>query len=532
MSQENIEISENAEAAIKISKFDKFFDITARKSSIRTEIFGGITTFFAMCYIMFVNPSQITGASGGPLWNAVYIATAIGAIIGTILMALVAKMPLAQAPGMGLNAFFFVSFMLMTVAGTFDEQLASFQYGMSVIVVAGALFLLLSLTKVREKIAQALPDCLKKSIAAGIGLFIAFIGLKNAGLVQFNPYTFVQIGNFAIGSSNPILDTNAFPMVVNYQNITWYSIVPALVAFIGLLTMGILRKSRFRILRTLNVVLGIAVGTALYYLFNINNPDPGVYGVFSSMVNPGQAFVDWANYGLGAFAYGFQYWDAENALNIVILIITFFLIDMFDTLGTLQGTCSEAGMLDKNGVPMNLAKCLLCDSIATVTGGVSGTSTVTTYVESAAGVSAGARTGFSSIIVAGLFVVAMFLSPIASIIPSGAVASALIYVGVLMMGNVKEIDFSEITSALPAFITLIMMPLTYSISNGIGMGMITYIIIKLITTFMAGKEAIVSYFGVVKNEDGVRVYGDFLSKDIYVLVIAILFAVRFFVVYV
>ena len=530
----DVDVAEDGTAVAKkqnkfVASLDSFFQISARKSTIRTEVVGGLTTFFAMCYILLVNPAQMSGASSGSLWNAIFIGTAIGAIIGTLLMALLAKMPFAQAPGMGLNSFFFVSFMLGGIGGAAAFSNEAYQAGMSVIFIAGVLFLIISLTPIREKIAKAIPTSLKKAISAGIGLFIALIGMKNAGLIQFNPYTFVQFSNFAIGQSNAFLDTAATTMTVFYQTVTWYSITPALVSFIGLMVICILKKTKVGFLNKGNVVIGILLATGLYYLFNIGNSS--AYTVFTNgLANPGTAFVDWANIGAGAPFFGFKYWTADVALNIVLLIITFCLIDMFDTLGTLQGTAAEADMLDENGVPIRLRQCLLCDSIATVAGGVVGTSTVTTFVESASGVSAGARTGFSSVIVAFMFFIAMFLSPIASIVPSAAVSCALVYVGILMMSNVKDIDFKDITMALPSFLIIFMMPFTYSISNGIGIGLIAYSIIKFFTVMFSGKEGIKEYYKAGKGEDGKFVFGEFLSRDLLILLISILFVLRFFLV--
>ncbi|MDD4840073.1 MAG: NCS2 family permease [Clostridia bacterium] len=473
-----------------VSKLDKFFGITAAGSTFKTEIIGGLTTFFAMCYILIVNPSQMSGGIQ-VVWSAVFIATAIGAIIGTLLMALFAKMPFAQAPGMGLNSFFFVSFMLFGFGSAAAFTPEAYSAGMSIILVAGALFMVLSFTGVRKKIAMSMPACLKKAIPAGIGLFIAFIGMQNAGIIETNQYVLVQFVNLNVYTGGA----------------TWYSITPAIVALLGLFSIGILSKTP---LKKASVILGIVISTALYYLFNIGNP--AAFTAFQSIINPADTFVAFGQVGFGAAFKGFQYWTTGAALSIVLLVITFCLVDMFDTFGTLQGTAAEAGMLEEDGNPKNLGKCLMSDSLATVAGGILGTSTVTTFVESSAGVSAGARTGFSSVIVAGMFLIAMFLSPLASIIPTAAAAPALIYVGVLMLKSIKEVDFSDMTAAIPAFLTVIMMPLTYSISNGIGIGMISYIILKACS--IRSKADFIS----------------FLKNDTVVLVIAILFALRFFLV--
>ncbi len=526
--QENVEVAADGAAAKKPNKFfkglDNFFQISANNSTIRAEVVGGITTFFAMCYILFVNPTSMIGsyldgiytgqvAVLNALRSGIFIGTAIGAIIGTLLMALLARMPYAQAPGMGLNAFFCTTFMAGALGGTITDGVeAQYQAGLAVIFVAGLVFLLISLTGVREKIANAIPQGLKKAISAGIGLFIAYIGMQNAGVIVASPFTVSSFANFNVYSGGA----------------TWYGIVTPLLALLGVLIMGILTKTKVKAISRSNVILGIVIITGLYYLFNIGND--AAYSAFQSINNPIDAFVNFGKYNIGRGFIGFKYWNAEVALDLVILIITFCLIDMFDTLGTLQGAATEAGLLDENGVPKKLRECLWCDSIATVTGSIAGVSTVTTFVESSAGISAGARTGFSSIITAGLFLIAMFLSPLAAIIPSAATASALIFVGVLMLGNVKDIDFKDLTVSIPAFLVIFMMPLTYSISNGIGIGLIAYTIIKFFTVIFGGAEKIKAYYGVTKDEEGKKVYGEFLSGDLLILIISIIFVLRFLMV--
>lgn len=490
------------------TKLDNFFEIEARGSTIRTEIIAGFTTFFAMCYILLVNPDQMTGFTsylGGEnqaVYNSVFIATAIGAFVGTLLMALWAKMPFAQAPGMGLNSFFASVFVFGTlgVGLTMGEQYAK---GLAIILLEGIVFIILSATGARKAIVKALPECLKKSIPAGIGLFIAFIGFKNATIIQSNQYTFVQLANLAVWDSS--------------QTITWYSmfdnfggliggIAPVLTAFLGFIMIAVL--SHYKIKGS--VIIGILFSAAIYYLFNIGNS--AVFTVFKEApIKIGTAFSDFGTYGVGGAFRGFgELFDVSNGstvfatiLSVIMLVITFCLIDLFDTIGTLQGTASQAGMLDDEGNPQRLNQCLMSDAVATVVGGLVGTSTVTTYVESAAGVSAGGRTGLTSLIVAALFLISMFLSPIAKYIPTVATAPALIWVGVLMLKNFKSVDMNDLTSAVPAFLTLVMMPLTYSISNGIGIGMISYTLMRVFT-------------------------GKFQKRDILVAILGVLFALRFF----
>ncbi|HHX49365.1 MAG TPA: NCS2 family permease [Clostridiales bacterium] len=477
---------------------DTYFEISQRGSTIKQEIIGGVTTFFAMVYIMFVNPSTMSGQ--GPdnaIWQAIFVATALGAIVGTLLMALYAKMPFAQAPGMGLNAFFFVSFMLPVIAGSQADLEKGFHYGLSIIFVAGILFMIISFTGIRKKIATSLPDSLKKAIPAGIGLFIAFIGFQNAGIITANPFTLLQLAD---------LHAYAYKTAAFNGLTGWYAIAPILVAFFGLLSIGLL--SRTKKLNSFAVIASILGCTALYYLFNINNPAVKI----DKILSPADTFTAFGKVGVGRAFLGFKYWEAGTILSIIMAIITFCLVDMFDTIGTLQGTCAESGQLDQNGNPINMAKCMESDAIATVSGSIFGTSTVTTYVESAAGVSAGARTGLASVITAALFFITMFLTPLAQIIPGAATAPALIYVGYLMLKNIKDVDMANPKAGIPAFLTLIMMPLTYSISNGIAIGMIAHTIMTVAS---------------IRSKEDAKA---FFTKDIIVAILAILFILRFFLV--
>ena len=474
---------------------EKFFKLKENNTTVRTEIMAGLTTFFAMAYIVFVNPNQVAaegangwlaaigadGAALGQIWNAVYIASILGAIVGTLLMALYAKLPFALACGMGLNAFFCTCF----VSGAFfagEDVITGYHSGLVIIFLSGIVFLILSVTGLREYIAKAMPDCLKKAIPAGIGLFIAMIGMKNAGLIQANQYTFVQF--------------------VNIKDGDWVTeVAPALVAFIGFVLIAILAKLMVKG----NIIIGIAVSTVLYYVFTAQVPSFDIAGV-------GQAFKDFGTVGITALldgeAWGKAFTGAHigGIFNAVMLIITFCLVDMFDTVGTLYGAASQANMLDENGDPVNVDKAMTSDSIGTVAGAIFGTSTVTTFVESASGVAEGGRTGLTGVVVSICFALCLFLSPVASIVPGCATAPALIFVGVLMLKNFAKVDMDDMLSAVPAFLALIMMPLTYSISNGIGIAAIAYVLIAL----------------------GTKKY---TKKDIVVTVIAILFALRFALIY-
>lgn len=460
---------------------DKFFKISERGSTVRTEIIAGLTTFFAMAYIIVVNPNQIIGFSfdvpgAMTIWNAVYIASIVAAVIGTMLYALYAKLPFAQACGMGLNSFFFTSFVLPQIINGGDV-IKGYQAGLVIILISGLIFLLLSVTGARSYIAKAMPECIKKAIPAGIGLFIAFIGFQNVGIIQANQYTLVQF--------------------VKINGAKWADIAPAIIALLGFIIIAILSKLKVKGA----VLLGILATSVIYYLATWQLPSFDLGSIT-------QPFKDFAAIGITGV---FQAESWKNAFSgemigsiftVIMLIVTYCLVDMFDTIGTLYGTASEADMLDENGDPVDIDKSMACDSIATVSGAVCGTSTVTTFVECASGVAAGGRTGLTSLVTSLCFVLCLFLSPIASIIPAAATAPALIFVGVLMLKNFSKVDMENMRSAVPAFLTLVMMPLTYSIANGIGIGAISYTLITLFT-------------------------GKYQKKDIAVTIIAILFACKF-----
>ena len=472
-----------------MKKLDSFFKISERGSNVKTEIIAGLTTFFAMAYIVVTNPNQVVGfmnfdpvlgSSFAPIWNAVYVASILVAVIGTLLYAFYAKLPFAQACGMGLNSFFFVSFIVPNML----DPMNGYREGLCIILLSGVVFLILSVTGLRKYIATSLPDCLKKAIPAGIGLFIAFIGFKNVGIIQANQYTFVQFFDFhgAI-AGQPFFDA-------------WKAIAPVVLALLGLFAIAVLDKFKVKG----SVIITIAGVTVLYYLTTWTLPEFD----FSKI---GQSFVDFGKYGfLGAFkGFGIFSGGVSNVINAIVLVITFTLVDMFDTIGTLYGTASQADMLDENGDPVDIDKSMASDSVATLTGAALGTSTCTTFVESAAGVAAGGRTGLASLVTAICFAACLFLTPLAAIVPACATAPALMYVGVLMLKNFSKVDMSDISAAVPAFLALIMMPLTYSISNGIAIGAISYVIIRLCT-------------------------GKYTKKDIVVTCIAVLFTLRFFLV--
>ena len=438
---------------------NRFFHVTERGSSIRTEIGAGLTTFMAMAYILMVNAGMFAELDG-VTYGAVYIATAISAVIGTVCIGLLANLPLAQAPGMGLNAFF-----VYTACMTFGLSYAN---ALVLVLFDGIIFVLLTVTGLRKVIFDAIPAAVKMSISAGIGIFIAFLGLQNAGIVVDDGATLVNLRSFNLLGGN----------------VTWADIFPALVTLLGLFAIGIMAKKKVKGA----VMWGILGSAVLYYAIGLIT----VPGFYAAAIAPNLssdflgAFKDFANLSFGkVFTEGFDfsaYIAAHGTFDFVVMFITtmlaFCMVDMFDTLGTLYGACSAGNMLEDGEIP-NVNRAMLSDAIATCCGSVMGTSTVTTFVEASSGVAEGGRTGLSAMSTAAFFFIAMFLSPVAQLIPTYACAAALIYVGVLMIGGVKDVDWSDPATAVPAFMTIVMMPLTYNISYGIAFGLLSYIVIKL-----------------------------------------------------
>ena len=478
---------------------DKFFKISERGSNVRTEIIAGLTTFFAMAYIIIVNPNQMIGFSfdvtgADKIWNAVYIASILGAFIGTILYSLYAKLPFAQACGMGLNSFFFTSFVLPQIIKGGDV-IKGYQAGLVIILVSGLIFLVLSVTGARSYIAKAMPDCIKKAIPAGIGLFIAFIGFQNVGIIQANQYTLVQF--------------------VKINGAKWADIAPAIIALLGFIIIAILSKLKVKG----SVLVGILATSVIYYLATWTLPAFDI----SSVTTP---FKDFAEIGITAV---FQADSWKNAFSgemlggifsVIMLIVTFCLVDMFDTIGTLYGTASEADMLDENGDPIDIDKSMACDSIATVSGAVCGTSTVTTFVESGAGISAGGKTGLTALTAAILFLLSIVLYPLIASIPGPAAASALLYVGCLMLKGIKNVNVDGVKNYVPAFLTIAMMPLAYSITDGIGFGILSYVLIDLISYVVSAIK-----YAITKKDEDKPVW----DLSVVTIIIAVLFIVYFFV---
>ena len=457
-------------------KVDNWFGITKSGSNYKTEIVAGITTFMAMVYILMVNAGMFEGVIGGENpYGAAYIATSVGAIVGTFLMAFLARMPLAQASGMGINAF--IVFTLLNGTGL------TYANSMVFVLIDGVIFLILTLTGLRRKIFEAIPAGVRHAIPVGIGLFIAFIGLQQAGVIVNEESTLTTFISFNLLNN---------PEFVTYSAGTVGGILPAIVALIGVVIIAVLSKKNVK-----GAILWGLLGSAvLYYVFAgiaVGAGSQGAIDMFNnvSLSNPLSAFEAWGKDSVGVVFYeGFNFdqylsTGTNNAGSLAVVLITSALslcmIDMFDTIGTLYGACSKGNLLDKDGTPIRMEKMMLSDAIATCTGAIAGTSTVTTFVESSAGVVAGGRTGFTSFITGVCFIVAMFLSPIAQLIPRSATATALIWVGVLMMSSVTKVDWNDAAEAIVAFMTFITMLLGYSISKGIGMGIITYIVIQICT---------------------------------------------------
>lgn len=445
---------------------EKLFKIKERGTTVKTEFLAGLTTFFSMVYILMVNANMFAdpfGDGSNPLgvsYGAIYIATAISAVAGTVVMGLLANLPLALATGMGLNAFF-----VYTACISFGLSYAN---ALVLILIDGVIFILLTVTGLRKKIFEAIPECVRVAISPGIGLFIALLGLQNAGIVVPDSSTCVALASFNI---------------LNPEN-TWGDIMPLVVTIVSFFAIAILSKKNVRGA----VILGVLGGMGLYYLLGLTVPE-FYENLNISFSSPLEAFREFSADSLGAvFKEGFDFsgFIAKNgSTNLVLTIVTtslaFCMIDMFDTLGTLYAACERGGLLTENGDVPNMNKAMLADAIGTVVGAVCGTSTVTTLSESTTGVAQGGKTGLSSVFTALFFVAAMFISPIAQLVPFCATAAALIYVGVLMAFSLKKIDWHNIDVAVPAFLTLIMMPFTYNISYGIAFGMISYIAIKVFT---------------------------------------------------
>ncbi|MCG9093894.1 NCS2 family permease [Laribacter hongkongensis] len=424
---------------------ESFFKLKEHGTSVKTEVLAGFTTFLTMAYIIFVNPAILSQT--GMDFNAVFVATCVAAAIGTMVMGLVANYPIALAPGMGLNAYF--TFAVVKGMGV------PWETALGAVFISGVIFVIITSLKIREQIVNAIPHSLKLAISAGVGLFLAIIGLKGAGVITGSEATMVTLGNVAAPTT--LLAVFGFFVIValEYRKIT------------GAIIIGVL------LVTLLSVLLGMTEFKGVFAA------PPSIEPTFMKM-------------------------DIASAINagLIGVIFIFFFIDLFDTTGTLIGVSHRAGLLDKDGKLPRLKRALFADSTAIMAGGVLGTSSVTAYVESAAGTSVGGRTGLTAVVVALLFLAALFLSPLAGTVPAYATAPALCYVAVLMTRGLAEIDWDDLTESAPAVITAVGMPFTYSIADGIAFGFISYAVIKVLA-------------------------GRFRDLSPMVLVIAALFAVKF-----
>ncbi|MDR7869277.1 MAG: NCS2 family permease [Tissierellaceae bacterium] len=408
---------------------EKFFKLKEHNTDVKTEVLAGITTFMTMAYILAVNPLILADAGMDP--GGVFTATTLSAALATLIMGLYAKYPFGLAPGMGLNAFFAYTIVLGPMG-------KSWQFALTAVLLEGIIFILLSAVNVREKIFDSIPLSLKNAVSVGIGLFISFIGLSGAGIIQAGDGTLLGLGDLTSGS--------------------------AVVAIIGILLTGFLFaknvKGALLIGIIASTVIGIPLGvTMIPEGFSIVSLPPSVKEV----------------------AFQFVPFNEILSLEMVVVVFTFLFVDIFDTVGTLAGVASKANLLDKDGKLPRVGKALMADAVGTVAGACLGTSTVTTFVESASGVAAGGRTGLTAVSTAGMFALALFFAPLFTIIPAAATAPALVIVGLFMMSPIKNINFDDYTEAIPAFLTIIMMPFAYSIAEGIVFGMVSYTILKAIT---------------------------------------------------
>ncbi len=448
---------------------EKIFKLKENGTNVRTEIVAGLTTFMTMAYIIALNPNLLTnfGVEGTDLWNGVFLATCIASAIGMFVMAFAANKPFAMAPGMGLNSFFAVV-VTNIVALTGMSYVASFQAALCIILIEGLVFLVLSVLNVREKIVEAIPLGVRLGIAPAIGLMLMNIGVgSNVGIYSENGGPFYVMRDF-FGALTP--SVAKADMGSGYTSM----VLTVVTMFIGLFVIVILAKKGLKAA----VIIGMLVASIVYWaceaLFLRVNPFASLSK--ASFIPP---FSDMTATTL--FKFNFAGFAQIGWFTVVTLIVTFCIIDMFDTIGTLVGTASRAGMLDKEGKMPRMKQALLADAVGTVVGSATGTSTVTTFIESASGVEAGGRTGLTALTTGIVFLACMFLAPIAAIIPAAATSSALIYVGVLMVTGLKNIDFNDICQSVPVALMLIAMPVSGSIGHAIGIGLIAYTVIKLFT---------------------------------------------------
>ncbi len=412
-----------------MEKLESFFKLKENGTTVKTEILAGITTFMTMAYILVVNPIMLSET--GMDFGGVFTATALSAVIATLLMAFLANYPFGLAPGMGLNAFFTYTIVLGPMG-------KSWQFALTAVLIEGIIFMVMSLFNIREAIFEAIPKNLKIAVSVGIGLFISFLALSNTGVVQVGDGTIVALGNLKSG--------------------------PALVSLIGIVITGVLVAR--------NVKGGLLIGIILTTLIGIPFGVTVLPESFTSILSMPPSIKD--------VAFQFVGFDEIFSIEMLVVVFTFLFVDIFDTVGTLAGVASKADMLDEDGNLPKVGPALMSDAIGTTIGACLGTSTVTTFVESASGVAEGGRTGLTALSTATMFAISLFFAPLFTIIPSAATTPALLMVGLFMMSSITKLDFDDFTESIPAFLTIIMMPFAYSIAEGIAFGMVSYVLIKVL----------------------------------------------------
>ncbi len=471
---------------------EKLFKLKENGTTVRTEIIAGLTTFMTMAYIIALNPNLLTNFdTGSALWNGVFLATCIASAVGMFCMAFFANKPFAMAPGMGLNSFFAV--VVGNIVGlTGMTYVASFQAALVIILVEGIVFIILSVLNVREKIVESIPLGIRLGISPAIGLMLMNIGLgSNAGIYSETGGPFFVLRDF-FGALTPSVAQSS--MGSGYGPM----ILTVVTMFIGLFAIIVMAKKGIKGAVLLGMLIASVINWAGQFIFLGTNPFAGLSG--ASFIPP---FADMVETTL--FKFNWQGFMDIGWFTAITLIITFCIIDMFDTIGTLVGTASRAGMVDEKGNMPNMKEALLSDAVGTVVGACTGTSTVTTFVESAAGVEAGGRTGLTALVTGLLFLACIFIAPVAAVIPAAATSAALIYVGVLMLQGLKRVSFDDMDQMVPVAIMLIGMPVSGSIGHAIGMGLISYTIIKVFS-------------------------GKFKEVSLLTYIISALFLVKFFVV--
>lgn len=459
-----------------------FFRLRENQSNFKQEAIAGLTTFSTMAYIIFVNPAIL--AETGMDFQSVMIATCLAGATGSLLTGLLSNYPFAQAPGMGLNAFFVYTVVF--------QSGYSWQGALAIVFISGVVFIMLTATGLRSAIAHALPACILHAIPAGIGLFITLIGLNNAQIIDINqgPIIDIILGDSLSNKDTLIEQINqAPPQILQFGDLQSPSVMLAVAGFI-LMSILMIRGLKGAILISIatitvsSLVLGVTQWPDNPLTLSLDISPTFLQLDFTELVGSSEASI------------------FSRVMDILIIIVAFTMVDLFDTLGTLYGTAEKGGFLDKEGKLPRMNRALMADAIATTFGSLLGTSTTTTYIESGTGIAAGGRTGLTAVVVAVLFLLCIFLSPLAGLIPASATSPALIMVGVLMLGSVKKINFNDLEEAVPAFLVIVLMPFTYSIANGIGGGLVTYVIIK-----------------VAK--------GDFKSLNPVIVIIALLFILKF-----